>query len=656
MLGSTHFAVCRFNDSSTKSPYTCVIYQDQDGDIREARSDCDRSQPDPVVVSRDNVMEKSPLAAAAWKSGLERRVYFIDKGLKIREQALSTASIAAPSVWNVGGAINAKATPGSRLAVAVITDPDDPTDARPGLKLFYQVRDNAIHYIEFQRRKNKWSTSTEFQGIQVHTGTGLAPVVFTRRSASAKIRLFCQDPNETLKEIYIDAEAGVLSSKKRGAETFADFKLLPQASISAVNWNAALDTSTNLQIRVFSIATDGGVVAMTYDQRDGGWDETAVQIAMPSVTDATKKDSTVAAVQGFDSAGNLCVDVFYQPVTMIGHFNALKMAPIQQGGSMDSTETIKQSNVGVVAWDRATREPETLRGTSMELVSCSYDSTMRTWDASRGLPLHTLQVYSPLAQPKASAMSFSFVKSQIAVAFDSKLVLKDAKNGQALHTFENSGYVRCIAYSSDGSKVACGSQTSVSIRDTETRQLLGTLEHTEYVQCVAFSPDGNNIISASYSQVNVWNILGGKALQTIQPDDTVLSVAYSPDGSKIVCGSYITALSVWDAATGLLLHTKEHGSAVPCVAFSPAPGRFLASGSERNHQSVKIWDTGTWNLLHTLQGHTSSILSVAFSSDGSMLASGSGDQTVRVWDVVTGRLLHTLEGHTATVAFVGFKP
>ena len=96
-----------------------------------------------------------------------------------------------------------------------------------------------------------------------------------------------------------------------------------------------------------------------------------------------------------------------------------------------------------------------------------------------------------------------------------------------------------------------------------------------------------------------------------------------------------------------------HTDAVRSVAFSPN-GSQLASGS--NDNTIRLWDVDTGIQTHRLTGHTLSVNSVAFSPDGSQLASGSGDGTIRQWDVDTGVEIHRFTGHTDWVSSVAFSP
>ena len=58
----------------------------------------------------------------------------------------------------------------------------------------------------------------------------------------------------------------------------------------------------------------------------------------------------------------------------------------------------------------------------------------------------------------------------------------------------------------------------------------------------------------------------------------------------------------------------------------------------------------------TLEGHTEAVLNVAFSPDGTKLASASGDTTVRMWDLNTECPQYTCSGHKGWVLYVAFSP
>ena len=97
-----------------------------------------------------------------------------------------------------------------------------------------------------------------------------------------------------------------------------------------------------------------------------------------------------------------------------------------------------------------------------------------------------------------------------------------------------------------------------------------------------------------------------------------------------------------------LLHVIRHPSSVKSVAFSPDGSR-LASGSD---EIVRIWNTATGELEHALEGHTKWVLSVVFSHNGQFIVSGSQDKTVRIWNTATCETTHMLTGHTSDVLSV----
>jgi len=95
-----------------------------------------------------------------------------------------------------------------------------------------------------------------------------------------------------------------------------------------------------------------------------------------------------------------------------------------------------------------------------------------------------------------------------------------------------------------------------------------------------------------------------------------------------------------------------------CIAFSPN-GTRLASASYDH--TAKVWDAASGREVLTLDGHSKVVYDVAFSPDGKRLATASGDKTVKVWDVASGyellggHELLTLAGHGDEVYGVAFS-
>jgi eukaryotic-like serine/threonine-protein kinase len=94
-----------------------------------------------------------------------------------------------------------------------------------------------------------------------------------------------------------------------------------------------------------------------------------------------------------------------------------------------------------------------------------------------------------------------------------------------------------------------------------------------------------------------------------------------------------------------------HANSVAAVAFS-LDGSRIASGSADS--TVKVWDRESQREVLTLRGHAAAVTAVAFSPDGRQLATGSADGDVRVWDFVRGDTLLTWRAHACALTSLAY--
>ena len=89
------------------------------------------------------------------------------------------------------------------------------------------------------------------------------------------------------------------------------------------------------------------------------------------------------------------------------------------------------------------------------------------------------------------------------------------------------------------------------------------------------------------------------------------------------------------------------------VAFS-SNGKLLAIGDTKG--DIHLWQVSDGKPILTYRGHKGWVVSVAFNPEGTVLASSSVDQSIKLWDVSTGDCLNTLQGYIGAVMSVAFSP
>jgi WD40 repeat protein len=179
-----------------------------------------------------------------------------------------------------------------------------------------------------------------------------------------------------------------------------------------------------------------------------------------------------------------------------------------------------------------------------------------------------------------------------------------------------------------------------------------------------WSPDGQKLLfsigGAGIGATILCNQDGTqKTILPISPGATIVRfrpVAAVPSTSTMptLAASDSPRITPENAAALTVVNTLAgHSASVEALAFSP-DGTRLASSAYND--PVRVWDVATGQILQLLAGNADGASSLAFSPDGARLASGGFDSLVKIWDAEDGGLVSTLQGHTDMVLAVAFSP
>jgi len=161
------------------------------------------------------------------------------------------------------------------------------------------------------------------------------------------------------------------------------------------------------------------------------------------------------------------------------------------------------------------------------------------------------------------------------------------------------------------------------------------------------------IVALLYFPDEVWLFdLATTSIVGKLPAEAYHAVAFSPDGARLAVDS-LNQIAIFDVATCRRLHQfPAHKTSINSLAWSPN-GSLIASASD--DRAVKLWTPEGGNVA-TLSGHRHEVLTVAFSGDGQSLVSGDAGDELRFTNVATRRELLTLPTATNGVRRLAIFP
>ncbi len=169
----------------------------------------------------------------------------------------------------------------------------------------------------------------------------------------------------------------------------------------------------------------------------------------------------------------------------------------------------------------------------------------------------------------------------------------------------------------------------------DTGEMLPPMEgHPTWVDGLRFAPDGSLLFSSGHESVSLWNWQNGQLVQNVPFEFTITGLALSPDGTQLAVANSAGA----GVARELTPATAEYELLPGYVSTTPSTAVFNPSGTilalpDTDRGGILLFDLVNRRPAGVLQGHESTVYSVAFNPAGTVLASASADGTIRLWGV-----------------------
>jgi WD40 repeat protein len=297
------------------------------------------------------------------------------------------------------------------------------------------------------------------------------------------------------------------------------------------------------------------------------------------------------------------------------------------------------------------------------LATGGLDRRAALWDAATG---KRLLAFKDHTEALFASLSFSPDGKRLA-AWDRSPALNvwDAETGKRLLTlpaFPRPIFAR-VEFSPDGHHLASFSMgfrdgqgdPEVLVREARSGKRVAAVRDPDCLVCgLAYAPGGKRLATCGGggSVAFVWELVTGAGVLTLGREAdvrAVYGVAFSPDGRRLASACPNGMVRVWELASGATAWARrEHRAVAVRVAFSPDGGLLASAGFDRWLQwqqamrpetfcpegEVILWSTDEGKRAAVLRfGKREAAFDLAWSPDGTRLATAHGDGTVKVWSV-----------------------
>lgn len=280
--------------------------------------------------------------------------------------------------------------------------------------------------------------------------------------------------------------------------------------------------------------------------------------------------------------------------------------------------------------------------TSGELVSGSYDDTIRVWSISDGKCLGVLEGHTNKVEGIFELKSSGEL---VSYSDDETIRIWNVKRKECVGILEHKYTINSVIELSNGELVSAGGGNFIKVWNLKEKQCVATYNVMQYFVHSLLELNNGELAIGRFETVILWDIKTRKKVGTLERHCQSIKHMIQLKSGELVtaCQHSDTTIKIWNIEKRVCLKNLECNEQISCL-FQLKTGELISG-----HKEIIVWNVEKGENLATLEGHFCSIYQIFELNNGEVI---SFSDSIKIWNIKKRDCIAILNEHKSLVKFV----